>query len=137
MLPVVLLLSRSRPLSPDQTELPRTTLRRAGASAGSASPSAEELMHKLDAMKDLADKDKTFEVAASVAACLRARPLRRSRGCYLAQALDKAKPARTFYLEQKKAAGRSRARREHRRLHAQPDDHLDHAARSRQRESQD
>jgi tetratricopeptide (TPR) repeat protein len=68
-------------------------------------PSTEELMKRLDAMKDLADKDKSFEVAASLGRLYYAHGRYAEAATYLVQALEKAKPARQFYFEEKKAAG--------------------------------
>lgn len=107
MLPVVLMLLSQQPLQADQPrELPPNHPQvPAPAAPGEAAPTTEELMGRLDAMKGLADKDKSFEVAASLGRLYYAHGRYAEAATYLTQALEKAKPARTFYLEQKKAAG--------------------------------
>lgn len=68
-------------------------------------PTVDDLMKRLDGMKDLADKDKTFEVAASLGRLYYAHGRYAESAVYLTQAVEKAKPAREFYLQQRKAMG--------------------------------
>lgn len=115
MLPVVLILLTQQPLQPGQTDLPPGHPQTGepalppnhppmGAPAQEA-PSAAELMKKLDGMKDLANKDKSFEVAATLGRLYYAHGRYSDAVMYLSQAVEKAKPARELYLQLKKAAG--------------------------------
>ncbi|MBL8957784.1 MAG: tetratricopeptide repeat protein [Myxococcaceae bacterium] len=99
MLPVVLLLLSQQPLEPGNRQLPPNH------PPAEAAPSAGELMKKLDGMKDLADKDKSFEVAATLGRLYYAHGRYAEAVTYLGQALEKAKPARDLYAQLKKAAG--------------------------------
>jgi len=129
MLYVVLLLLSQQPLQPGQTELPPGHPQMGqpalppghpptdppalppnhppmpAAPSGQEAPSAAELMKKLDGMKDLANKDKSFEVAATLGRLYYAHGRYPDAVMYLAQAVEKAKPARELYVQLKKAAG--------------------------------
>ncbi len=114
-LPVVLILLSQQPLQPGQTEMPpgHPPMGQPALppdhppmpAQPEASPSTQELMKKLDGMKDLADKDKSFEVAATLGRLYYAHGRYAEAATYLRQAVEKAKPARDLYLQLKKAAG--------------------------------
>jgi len=108
MLSVVLILLSQQPLPPDHPGTMPANHPPVPDSAPppqESGPSTEELMKRLDSMKDLADKDKSFEVAASLGRLYYAHGRYAEAATYLAQAADKAKSARQFYVEQKKLAG--------------------------------
>ena len=67
-------------------------------------PDAAELMKKLEEVKDLEDRPKTFEIASSIGRLYYAGARYAEASKYLAQALEKAEPARKFFLEQRKKA---------------------------------
>ena len=104
MLPVVLLLLAQQPLQPGQNAMPPNHPP-AGGQPGQAAPSVDELMQRLDGMRDLADKDKTFEVAASLGRLYYAHGRYPEAVVYLTQAVEKARPARELYVKQRKAMG--------------------------------
>ncbi len=66
--------------------------------------SEEELLRELDAMADLATKDKTFEIAHSLGKLYYASGRYPQAVTYLSQAADKGEPARALWLAQAKAA---------------------------------
>lgn len=100
---VVVLLAQA-PLPPDHpAEMPPN--HPAMPAADAPAPSARDLLQKLDGMRDLADKDKPFEVAASLGRLYYAHGRFADASTFLSQAVEKAKSAREFYLAQKKAAG--------------------------------
>jgi tetratricopeptide (TPR) repeat protein len=130
MLPVVLLLLAQQPLQPGQNDLPPNhppmgqpqlppnhppmpgdapppqQLPPNHPPTGNVpAPSMDELMSRLDGMKGLADKDKSFEVAASLGRLYYAHGRYPEAVVYLTQAVEKAKPARELYAQQRKAMG--------------------------------
>ncbi|HME92462.1 MAG TPA: hypothetical protein VKE49_13615, partial [Myxococcaceae bacterium] len=69
---------------------------------GAAPPTADELIKQLDSTKDLKERQKTFEVAAALGRLYYSHARYKDAVEYLSQALDKAEPTRSLYLEQKK-----------------------------------
>ncbi len=68
-------------------------------------PSADELVKKLDATAGLKEKDKPFEIAASLGRLYFGQGRYRDAQTFFKQAVDGAQDARMLYLAQKKVAG--------------------------------
>ncbi len=87
MLTLLLLLTSAQPLPPNHP-----------APTGNAPPSADELLGKLDATPGLKERDKTFEIAASLARLYFGAGRYQGAQLYYRQALEKTKVARERYL---------------------------------------
>ncbi len=72
---------------------------------GQPAPSAEELLKRLEGAGDLKGKEKSFEIASSLGKLYYAHGRYTDAVVFLGQAVAKAEPARTLYLQKKKAAG--------------------------------
>jgi tetratricopeptide (TPR) repeat protein len=72
-------------------------------------PTAEELMKKLDGAQGLADKEKPFEIAASLARLYVSQGRMAEAVGFAKDALKAAEPALQWYLEQKKLLGSAQA----------------------------
>ena len=70
-----------------------------------SAPNAAELLGKLDQSKDLKDRDKPFEIAASLGKLYYAHGRFKDAAVYLQQATAKAALAREYYLQMRKKAG--------------------------------
>lgn len=77
-----------------------------GAPQGRA-PTSEELLKRLDEAQGLKDKDKPFEVAASLGRLYFSHGRYAESVVFYEQALAKAEEGRKFYLEKRKAAGKA------------------------------
>lgn len=75
------------------------------AAEGEAAPSQAELLRRLEGTPGLEGQDKPFEIALSLGRLYLSQAQYRKASVYLAQALEKAEPARQFYLQKRKAAG--------------------------------
>jgi len=67
-------------------------------------PDAAALMKKLDEAQGLEDRPKTFEIASGIARLYYSGARYTEASRYFAQALEKAEPARKFFLEMRKQA---------------------------------
>ncbi|MFZ5468717.1 MAG: hypothetical protein ACOZIN_04690 [Myxococcota bacterium] len=85
----------------DPTQLP---IGQTAAKGGGDTPSAEELLATFDATADLKTKEKTFEVALSVGKLYYVHGRFADAAEYLGQAVAKADPTRTFYLQMRQKA---------------------------------
>ncbi|MFP2961384.1 hypothetical protein ACLEPN_27145 [Myxococcus sp. 1LA] len=74
---------------------------------GRAPPSAEELLKQLDSTQGLADREKTFEIAASLGRLYYVNGRNADAVTYLQQALERAKPTRELFLAQRKKLGKA------------------------------
>lgn len=74
---------------------------------GRAPPSAEELLRQLDSTEGLADREKTFEIAASLGRLYYVNGRNAEASTYLQQALERAKPTRELFLAQRKKLGKA------------------------------
>ena len=72
--------------------------------AAAPSQSAEELLKQLDQTAGLKEKEKTFQVAASLGKLYYGQGRFADALVYLQQAADKAEPLRSFYVTQRKKA---------------------------------
>ena len=72
--------------------------------AAAPSQSAEELLKQLDQTAGLKEKEKTFQVAASLGKLYYGQGRFADALVYLQQAADKAEPLRSFYVMQRKKA---------------------------------
>ncbi len=75
------------------------------ANPNAAAPSAEELVKKLDSTPGLTDRDKPFEIAASLGRLYVGQGRADQGKAFYQQALAKAEPVREFYAAQRKALG--------------------------------
>ena len=73
--------------------------------SGNAPPSAQELLRQLDGQPDLKSRDKTFEVAAALAKLYFSNARYLDSTEYFRQALEKAAPVRSYYLDQAERVG--------------------------------
>ncbi|GHG65351.1 tetratricopeptide repeat protein [Comamonas sp. JC664] len=74
---------------------------------GRAPPSAEDLLRQLDSTEGLADREKTFEIAASLGRLYYVNGRNTEALTYLQQALARAKPTRELFLAQRKKLGKA------------------------------
>jgi tetratricopeptide (TPR) repeat protein len=101
MLPLLLVaLAQQQPLPPNHPPIPDNPPQ------AQAAPDTQELMKRLDAMEGLKDKDKTFEVAASLGRLYYAHGRYSEAQTFLEQAQAKAKPAREQYAALVKQLGK-------------------------------
>ncbi len=70
-----------------------------------AAPTPDELMKKLDATPQLKDRDKPFEISASLARLYFSQGRTTDAAAYAKEALERAAPVMTFFTAQKKALG--------------------------------
>jgi tetratricopeptide (TPR) repeat protein len=118
MLPLLLVaLAQPQQLPPNHPPIPDNP-----PQAQPAAPDTAELMKRLDAMEGLKDKDKTFEVAASLGRLYYAHGRYNEAQTFLEQALTKAKPAREQYVALLKQLGKKPVPAG---CPAKPDDKLD------------
>lgn len=78
-----------------------------GQEQGRGAPTTEELMQKLDQAKGLKDKDKPFEVAASMGRLYLSHGRYDDAVTFYEQAVSKADEAKKLYLAKKAAAGKA------------------------------
>ncbi len=71
-----------------------------------AAPTPDELMKKLDATPQLKDRDKPFEISASLARLYFSQGRTTDAAAYAREALERAAPVMTFFTAQKKALGK-------------------------------
>ncbi|WP_044889688.1 tetratricopeptide repeat protein [Myxococcus hansupus] len=74
---------------------------------GRAPPSADELLRQLDSTEGLADREKTFEIAASLGRLYYVNGRNTEALTYLQQALSRARPTRELFLAQRKKLGKA------------------------------
>ncbi len=84
---------------------PPVTGTAAPADDAKAAPDTAELVKRLDQMENLKDKDKSFEVAASLGRLYYAHGRYAEAQTYLGQAMEKASGARAQYVTWRKALG--------------------------------
>lgn len=75
------------------------------ANPGGAAPSADDLMKKLDGTPGLKDKDKPFEIAASLGRLYTGQGRNDEARGFYEQAMQKADPVRALYAQARKSAG--------------------------------
>lgn len=88
---LLLLLAQGAPLPPNHP-----------APSGKSAPSADELIQKLDQTAGLRDRDKPFEIAASLARLYFGQGRYADAQTFYAQAVARAESARSLYAAQKK-----------------------------------
>lgn len=96
MLTLALIILAQAPLPPNH---PPT------GAAPQKAPSADELIKKLDSTAGLKEKEKPFEIAASLGHLYLSQGRYKEAQEYLGQALARAEPVRSFYFAQRRAAG--------------------------------
>jgi tetratricopeptide (TPR) repeat protein len=74
--------------------------------SGRPAPTAEQLLEQLDATPGLREREKSFEIAASLGKLYFTNGRPKDAVPYFQQAEEKAKPVRALYLAQKKALGK-------------------------------
>jgi tetratricopeptide (TPR) repeat protein len=74
--------------------------------SGRAAPTAEELLKQLDAMPDLREREKTFEIASALGKLYYTNGRPEDAVPYFLQAEQKGKPARELFLAQRKKLGK-------------------------------
>ncbi|PZR09101.1 MAG: hypothetical protein DI536_22980 [Archangium gephyra] len=91
---LLLLLTQTAPLPPNHP-----------TPSGKNAPSADELIQKLDATNGLRERDKPYEIAASLARLYFGQGRYADAQLYYAQAVARAEGARALYVAQKKVLG--------------------------------